>query len=465
MSRAGIAWAVVVAALVFGGGMAWAQADAGNDAVKFGFGGDVRFRLVEFDEIPIIADPPGVTRSGKNTFFRFRTRVWGQVDMLETLTLKGRLVHEFRGWDSPDMSGTPTSSNWGDGDPLEEEIVVDQLYIEARDLLGKDSVDIRVGRQDLIYGTGKVILEGTPKDGSRTIYLDAVKATLRMIPDTTVDLLGMYTQSKNMLAINEVDNRDLTGYNKYDNDGVESGAGIYAKNASCKRMPAEAYYLYKNEGEWDSFDSTGAAVEVPENTIHTIGIRLMPKLSDSMSANAEAAYQTGETGDETQNGYMLDATLKLALPMAEKNKPTVGVGCYVLSGDDPDSAEDEGWNPIWARWPQYSELYIYSWDAEKAGRWTNLMMPHIDASVALNPKLRIEAMLAWLNAMEKDGPGGGSERGLLGTVRADFTLAQELLGKKDKLFGHLALEMLNPGDYYNVDDASYFARGELSYSF
>ncbi len=39
------------------------------------WGGDIRIREEMFDNIPIKADPPGVTRGGMNDFFRFRTRL------------------------------------------------------------------------------------------------------------------------------------------------------------------------------------------------------------------------------------------------------------------------------------------------------------------------------------------------------------------------------------------------------
>ena len=45
--------------------------------VTFDFGGDLRIRQEAFDHIPILADPPGVTRGGENNAFRIRPRIWG----------------------------------------------------------------------------------------------------------------------------------------------------------------------------------------------------------------------------------------------------------------------------------------------------------------------------------------------------------------------------------------------------
>ena len=54
---------------------------------------------------------------------------------------------------------------------------------------------------------------------------------------------------------------------------------------------------------------------------------------------------------------------------------------------------------------------------------------------------------------------------MLGTLRADFTLGRNILSEKDRLFGHVIAEVLDPGDYYLVDDTAHFLRWEMSYSF
>ena len=136
----------------------------------FRCGADERIRQEYFDHIPISKDPPGVTRGGENDYFRFRTRAWVEGDVLPGVTLRARIVNETRAWVYPDMSKSLQRStyNWPD------EWVFDNLYVNWT--LLDDKVAFRVGRQELIYGTGKVILEGTPKDGSRTIYFTAAKA-------------------------------------------------------------------------------------------------------------------------------------------------------------------------------------------------------------------------------------------------------------------------------------------------
>jgi hypothetical protein len=420
-----------------------------GESLNLTLGGDIRIREIYFDEIPIKADPPGITRNGDNHFFRFRTRLYGQCDPSETFALRVRLVNEFRAYDKPDNSSMD----------FPDEAVVDTLYFDWREAMGMP-LSLRVGRQDLIYGTGKLILDGTPKDGSRTIYFDAVKGTWTGIENTTVDILGIYNQTESELAINSQD-RDLTGYDPAYNDMDEYGGGVYVKHSGVEDVPLEAYYLHKHETDW----TDKAGERQPSRYVNTVGFRGVPKLSDMWEGNLEAAYQMGETGDADQDGFMIDAEANYHIPAMEEYKPCLGLGWYYLSGDDPNSADDEGWNPLWARWPQYSELYVYAFDADGAGRWSNVNMPHLDFTFVPTEGLKTDAMLGYMLAPEEDGPGTGDERGILGVLWNRFTLGEKLLSERDKLTGHLLLEVLDPGDYYNVSDLAYFARWEISYAF
>lgn len=337
-----------------------------------------------------------------------------------------------------------------------DETVVDQLYFDLKGLFD-NTLDLRIGRQDLIYGTGKVILEGTAKDGSRTIYFDAVKATYKGMEDTQIDLLGIYNDTENEIVFHSQD-RDVTGFDPAYNGLTESGGGVYVKNSANEDMGLEGYYLFKHESEW----TNRGGDKMPDADVNTLGFRTTPRFAP-YSVNLEAAYQFGDKGDEDQSAHMIDATVNNHLEGAMK--PCLGAGVYYLSGDDPDTAEDEGWNPLWARWPQYSELYVYAFDAEGAGRWSNVNMPHVDFSLVPNEWLNTKLLVGYMFAPEKNGPGGGNERGLLATLRNDFKIGKDLLFGGDSLGGHLLFEILEPGDYYLVDDTAGFARLELTYKF
>lgn len=454
------------------------SASASQSSAGFRWGGDIRIREEAFDDIPIKADPPGVTRGGKNDFFRFRTRIWGEADLMPNVTFRARAVNEFRLWNDPDPAPSLQRSNYD----FPDEVIFDNLSLQLRNL-ADDRLDVTIGRQDLIYGNGMVVLEGTPKDGSRTIYFNAIRAVWRQDANTTVDLFGIWNRSQDHLAINSAD-RDLTGFTPANDDMTEKGLGVYLKNKSLEKLPFEAYLIYKREGRWNqaakkdasgsylapayawqTLDEIRGVIENPAFNVGTLGTRLMPQLSDCLKANIELAYQLGERGDVDMHGYAMDAFLLYLPPALKAWAPEARAGFYYLSGDDPKTKDDEGWNPLWARYPQYSELYVYAWDAEAAGRWSNVMMPNVGLTLKPLAGMKLSLFGGYMMAVEEDGPGGGNERGWLGVAKSEFTLREKVLGKKDKLTGHLWFEVLEPGDYYKVDETAWFARWQLMYEF
>ena len=384
----------------------------------------------------------GEARGGVNHFQRYRTRLWGEYHHNDDFMVRARLTNEFRTYVQPNNNVYNSL----------DEVVIDNLFFDWK---WKD-LTLRVGRQDLIYGTGKLILDGTPKDGSRTIYFDAVKLTYSGIPDTDVDFLLMYTQAKDPMVIHS-EERDIVGFAGGDDyDGFEAGGGVYIKNKSLKKLPFEAYYLVKTHEQDVAF--------LNNNDRHTIGLRLMPKFSALFDGNLEAAYQLGND----ISAFMIDAKANMNIPGLAERKGRLGVGWYYLSGDDPDSKKDEGWNPLWARWPQYSELYVYAYDTDGAGRWSNINMPYVDFSIAPMKKLQTDLLLGYMWAPEDSGAGGGHDRGWLFTFKNTFTLKENLFTQKDRLGGHLLLELMEPGAYYTKDQRGHtasFLRAELNYSF
>jgi len=444
-------------------------------ADMFTYGGDIRIREEYREEIPPVPASPAPSQFN---YLRFRTRVWGEVAPLDNIAIRMRLCNEVRDWEDPDMSASPDAKTyvWPD------ELVIDNLYVDIRNLLDKQ-LDIRIGRQDLFYGTGKVICDGTPGDGSRTLFFDAVKVSWKGVPNTVIDVLGMYDQSIADLIVNSTD-RDLTGYPKAKDEVTESGGGIYVVNKSVPDLTIEAYDIYKEEGSydqaatpdtavpgtfkapskaWQSFDSVNGIYGNPALKLNTVGFRLVPKLGSALDGNLEAAYQFGTRGDEDAQGMMVDAGLTYKVPVAENLAPTVKAGVYYLSGDDPNSAKDEGWDPLYARWPQNSELYVYSYDV---GRWSNLMMSTLSAAVSpIKDILTTTVSISYLTAPEDDGPGTGDVRGTLYVAKAEYTVAQNMLREKDKLAVHAWIEVLQPGNYYATDEDAIFARWQIMYTF
>ena len=457
--------------------LGWLPTTQAESINSFRFGADERVRQEYFDDIPTKVSGPTSARGGENDYFRFRTRIWAEESRGSNLTFRARVVDENRAWQTPDVTEKPqrSTSEWPD------EWVFDNLYIDSRNLFD-NALDVRIGRQDLNYGNGKVIFDGTPGDGSRTLYFNAVKATLKSLPKSQLDLFGIYNEAEDELAINPAD-RDLTGFGKSKEGVTEAGAGLYLKNSAIDNLPFEAYLIYKREGAysqaaqtnasgfvapkfaWQTLDPARKTVDNPQFDIETAGFRLMPVFSDSLKGNWESAFQYGQRGDVEMHGFMVDTYLAKTFAQTPA-KPILQAGIYCLSGDDPKTTTDEGWDPLWARYPQFSELYAFSWDSEEsAARWSNLIAPNMSLTLVPAKRMKTTAAVYYLSAFEADGAGGGKERGWLGTLRNEFVLAENKWLPKDKLTAYLLVEALEPGDYYTKDDTAFFGRWELMYAF
>lgn len=413
-------------------------AASGGAMAEVDFGADLRVRYTELGDI--------ITRAGfafDQGFSRIRPRVWADYKPAEDITLHARLTNEFRYYN--DAKFPPASDQW---DPLSE-VVVDHLYADFINLMdGKMS--LRVGRQDLIYGTGKIILDGTPLDGSRTIYFNAIKAGLELPADNHVDLLAIFNQAEDDLVINP-QGPDNTALLTTEQD--ETAFGFYAKNSHYADLPFEYYYIYKEE------DSRGDAR--PDVDFHTAGLRLAPKLGDGLKGNFEGAYQVGDHGNADISAFLLDGSVSYAFAPEHPLKPSLTAGWYHLSGDDPGSSDHEGWHQVFARWPQISELYIYTYvgtDYSIAG-WSNVSTPYIGLNVTPAEGASFALRYYKLYADEADGAGSGDERGDLLTANLKFSVSKNLSG-------HLLAELFSPGDYYpsGTDDGQ-FLRLNFEYKF
>jgi hypothetical protein len=56
-------------------------------------------------------------------------------------------------------------------------LYIDNLYLDVKNI--RDRVDLRIGRQNIKEGRGRMISDGTGGDGSRTEYFDAILAKVR----------------------------------------------------------------------------------------------------------------------------------------------------------------------------------------------------------------------------------------------------------------------------------------------
>ncbi len=415
-------------------------------AVEFKYGGSLRLRQ-ELWENAFDLD----TLKVKNeNFFRLRTSVWGQVTIDKDYSAYLKLTNEARYFIN---SRTPSNNSFD-----EDEIVIDNLYADFKNVF-KLPVDIRIGRQDFLfnYGEGFLIMDGTPGDGSRTFYFNAVKAVWKINQNNSLDFVVLSNPVRDIYlpSLYAANKRAL-------NTSDEKGFFVYGKNKITDNLSVEPYYIYKKE---DKFAAT------PDLELNTIGMRAVYKY-DTWRFRGEFAYQFGEYDggrDRRGAGGYIAAGRKydnVAL------KPEFDLSFIYLSGDKPSTSKHEGWNPLFSRWPMWSELLVFTIvnenlkDGKTPAYWTNMLIYR--ANVKLNFSTNTNLSL-WYNYLRADQSTQGLNPAMFSNSGKDRGhLPQAMLNHKftKNIDGYLLAEYFIPKGFYSKDanDALFF-RWQLQYRF
>jgi hypothetical protein len=433
--------------------------------IKTDYGADFRLRQDYLEKIMDLR----TTGKPDMDFFRLRSSLWGKVGLNEDLGVYLKLTNEakyYLGSYKPfETSDSTSDSNRFDVD----ELVVDNLYVDARNIFGSP-IDIRIGRQNFLgaYGEGFLILDGTPGDGSRTCYFNAAKATWRINKSHSVDLIylsdpksdqylpSLYpAQSKSLSAY--VDNKRLL------NASNEQGVVVYGKSKVNDNLFLEPYYIYKEE------DPVGAN---PKLKLNTLGARAVVTVGE-WKVRGEFAHQFGEyenSRDRQGNGgYIFFGRKheKVAL------KPEWELGYVYLSGDDPATSQHEGWDPLFSRAPMWNELYAYILLPETAkdsgpipGYWTNLHIYIAGVKLALASATNLAVSYQYLRSDQNTSgltaamfSNNSKERGQLATLILNHSFTKQIDGL-------LQVEYFIPGKFYNdkAENAALY-RWQLQYKF
>jgi hypothetical protein len=227
---------------------------------------------------------------------RYRTRWSTKWAIDEDIDFNTRLTWEFWGHVAPDES---FSSFLNEKSYDFDEAIFDHMNIQIRNAFDMP-LTLTIGRQDIILGTGWLILDGSPADGSRTIYFDAVRATYDLSETSRMDLIYVQQyddEAKWLKPFNHGavdDRRHTTQYQD------ERAAIAYWHNKLTDIHNNELYYIYKNEENSDYAKSIGRKGN--DADIHTMGTRFFGNLDDNWSYTAEIAKQWGD-----RNGNSLRA--------------------------------------------------------------------------------------------------------------------------------------------------------------
>ncbi len=419
----------------------------------FKWGADLRLRQ-EFHENAFTLDHTSV--GDIFDYQRYRARVWGSILPTDQLSLNARLTWEGRYYWEP-------ASREGFDDDY---IIPDQLNLTVKNIANTKST-LTVGRQDIVLLDGWLVLDGTPLDGSRTIFFDAVRYQYE-IPNSKFSLdmavLQTHSSADEWLPVIMNDDAYKAPGEATLSEQDETGAFVDVRYKPEKTTQYDAYYIYKH-----SYDPKSAR-NGEQGYVHAIGGRAEHGFTDNIVGRVEGVYEFGtmHNGFTPSQGDLsaYGATGRLSYLCKDQWDTRVHFTGEYLSGDDPDTSDNEAFTSMWGRWPQFSELYILTYAPEtRVADVTNLI--RVGPSLDTSPTSRLSFNAAYyaLFAADQTTPnagiiGDGYFRGHLFTGVAKYKFNRYMSG-------HLWGEYFIPGDYYasNRDDNAIFLRAELMFTF
>lgn len=441
-------------------------------AIENDIGASFRLRQEIWDNVVSL----GTARAAQpdRNFFRLRIQVWDNIKFNEKLGAYIRIATEPKYFSGPYELPLDNRTNFKNFD--QDEIVIDSLYIDIKKPFDIP-INFRLGRQDFLgkdmYGEGLLILDGTPGDGSRTFYFNALKATVLIAEGHSVDIVyvsnpktDQYLPSLHPAYYDRGDaGRLYIDHKKRLAASNERGFWVYGRHKIIDLLNVEPYYIYKKEKEYIGID---------EKYINTFGMRAVFKMSD-FSLRGEIAKQTGKYEKDGKKisgigGYIFAGYNFKNCPLT----PTLEAGYVYLSGDNKDTNKDEGFNPIFSRAPQWNELLIYTLIPETSGNggpipgyWTNIKA--IVTKLKLNPLKDLGITLSYQHfwADEKTKITGGTYKDMFsnsGKNRGDLWAIIGNYKFNKNLDGMLQIEYFEPGNFYSDKTKSAaFIRWQLQY--
>jgi len=388
--------AVLVVAGAAQAGYVWEYAEGKECKLS----GDMRLRLTHFDND---AFPGGFNGPGSEApleYARLRTRIMACFALGDesSLTLRiGNRMHRVSSsandpnnqHDSAGATGNmKPSGTWNAPD----EVFIDNLYLDLANV-ADTGIALRIGRQDVILGSGLVLLEGTPYDQGRSIYFDGITAKYETESDT-IRALALYNDYLDQSVVIGDQSRPLRR-------GDTSVLGLDWTHRFADDFAAELYYLFIDIEDHDETTPSGPGVAADGNAeLEIVGLRLMGTLNEQVDGSIEVAQQFGKRGDMTAGadqeftGRMLDARINLKAGGDVIFNPVLTLEYTYLSGDDRNSAdENEGWHPALAEYPIWRDelLPLKTW-----GNWTNWNQYRAQLGLQLSENVRLTSSYAMI---------------------------------------------------------------------
>ncbi|TDB36138.1 MAG: hypothetical protein D9V46_07440 [Deltaproteobacteria bacterium] len=316
-----------------------------SDAVKKSFdsaewtkkvtvGGQLTFRGYDIQNVWDFND----NADGDNrSLFRTKGSLWADFKPTDDVTARIQLTNQSWGEGVTYTASNPTNDTALDNNS--NKAFLDNAYVNVKNILGLP-VEGTFGRQNLIYGSGFVVLDGQSQFASTSIYFDGVKLRWHITDQLMLDGLYMKDQENNVANSvngNAGDDQTLSGF--------------YLTNKKCAitGMQQEIYALNRHD-------------EAIKKDIWMYGLRLSDKLANGIDYSLEAALQTGDA-NATQDQDAWGTKLEAGYTFKDLGwKPRFYAQYAFMSGDDSSSAGDnEQWDVYYGGWPQWGDLLAWKY--------------------------------------------------------------------------------------------------------
>ncbi len=410
-------------------------------------------------------------------FQRFRFRAGATVTPVENLDFNFRMVYEIRNFCQPDRKLLVRNQYFID-DVTTNEIIIDRLNVTWSKILGLPLKAV-VGRQDIILGNGWLVLDGTPLDGSRTIFFDAARLTLDMpAAKMKADLIYITNHADTDRWLTPMNDQDF-----HNHEQDEQGVILYLTNTCLPNTQLDGYFIYKHDervlGDEPGDIAPGQMApwqQGAHSDIYTLGGRATHKFDDHWSARGEFAWQFGSKNlfpmDVRQDLCAWGFNSRVTYAFADELQNELHAGYEFLSGEEGANGDRSSqFDPLWGRWPQFSELYVYPVALEnRPGETTNMHRINLGWScVPCDPlKLGVDyhVLFSHHNAYGTSRSRGGRIFTDDGSCRGQLLVGKLTYKFNKHVSGHLLGELFFPGDFYsdNYNDVAAFLRYELMFT-
>lgn len=396
-------------------------------------GADLRHRMIYDNALKLDKNADGHERF----WLRERARVWARVKPVDDLEFNIRAVFEPRYYCKPESMEHPF---------IRHEALFDLLNVKVSNVGGLP-LSVVLGRQELKFGDGWLVLEGTPLDGTRTLHFDAARATFNADDIKTIfDAVFILNHANSSAWIRPFNDRDV---DLIEHD--EIGGILYASNKSLKNHTLDGYFIYKHD---DRVASSGS-----NSDIYTFGGRIEGHPDDHLSYRGELAQQFGHKNGESI--CALGANTQMAWALNDPLQNSFRAGYEFRSGDDKACG---AFDPLWGRYPQWSNIFNGYTDTLEGLTAMSTNIHRLSVGWTFNPAKKLSIAtdyhLLFANKNTMSGSAGfsndGKFRGQLLTCLAKYTF-------NEHVSTHLVGEVFVPGNYYDDsrNDVAFFGRWEL----